>query len=280
MVNEIHSIPTSVYDADKDTGLIFQWRELWDYRELLFFLTWRDVLVRYKQTVLGVTWALLQPLLTVLIFSVIFGKFAGLPSDGVPYPLFSLAALLPWQLFSGALNRAGTSLVGNSNLITKIYFPRLLIPLSAVLAGMIDFGISFVVFLGLMLYYRIPITISILALPLLIILALLTALAVGLWLSALNVQYRDVQYAIPFIIQALMYASPVAYSAQMIPAGLWRYIYGLNPIAGVIQGFRWALLGSSPPDGLFIISLIMIIVLFVSGLFYFQKMEARFADVV
>lgn len=254
--------------------------ELWRYRELLYFMIWRDVKIRYKQTALGVAWAVLQPLITMVIFSVIFGNLAKLPSDGIPYPVFSYAALLPWGLFSGALQRAGTSLVTNANLITKVYFPRLVIPISAVAAGLVDFVISFIVLLGLMLYYKITLTWMIFTIPLFVLLAVLTALAVSLWLSALNVQYRDVQYMIPFLIQAWMYASPVAYSASLVPTGLWRIIYGLNPMAGVIQGFRWALLGGSPPDELLAISVIMVLLLLVSGLYYFRGMERTFADVV
>ena len=255
-------------------------RELWEYRELLFFLTWRDVKVRYTQAALGVAWAVIQPLVTMIIFSVIFGRLAKLPSDGIPYPLFSYAALLPWQLFAGALTRSSTSLVGNAHLLTKVYFPRLIIPLSAVAAGLVDFAISFVVLLGLMLYYGITPTWAILWLPLFVLLSLLTALAVGLWLSALNVQYRDVQHMIPFLVTAWMYASPVAYSAGLIPSGLWRLVYGLNPLAGVIQGFRWALLGAQPPDALLAVSVFAVIVLLVTGLFYFRRMERTFADVV
>jgi lipopolysaccharide transport system permease protein len=255
-------------------------RELWEYRELLVFLTWREVMIRYKQAVLGIAWAILQPLFTVLIFSVIFGRLAKLPSDGIPYPLFSFAALLPWQLFSGSLTRLGTSLVGNANLITKVYFPRLIIPLSAVGAGVVDFGLSFLVFLGMMAYYGVKIHLLILLLPFFILFAVLTSLAVGLWLSALNVQYRDIQHVIPFLIQAWMYASPVAYSAGLIPSGPWRFIYGLNPMAGVIQGFRWILLGGNPPDALMLASVLMVSLLLVSGLFYFRRMERIFADVI
>jgi lipopolysaccharide transport system permease protein len=254
--------------------------EIWRYRELLYFLTWRDIKIRYKQTALGVTWAVLQPLITMVIFSVIFGRFAQLPSDGVPYPVFSYAALLPWGLFSGALQRAGTSLVANSNLITKVYFPRLVIPSSAVAAGLIDFGISFIVLLGLILYYKIPLTWTLLTIPLFVLQAILTALAVSLWLSALNVQYRDVQYMIPFLIQAWMYASPVAYSMSLIPPGPWSIIYSLNPMTGVVEGFRWALLGTDPPTGIMAISVIMVLLLLVTGLYYFRRMEKTFADVV
>jgi lipopolysaccharide transport system permease protein len=258
---------------------------LWAYRELVYFLTWRDIKVRYKQAALGVTWAIIQPIVNMVIFTLIFGQLAGLETDeGIPqewYPIFSFAALLPWQLFQGALQRSGVSLVGNANLLTKVYFPRLIIPFSAVAAGLVDFGISLVVLFGLALYYRVPFTWNLLWLPLLILLALAAALAVGLWLSALNVQYRDVQHMIPFVLQAWMYASPVVYSIDLIPAeGPWRIIFGLNPMTGVIQGFRWALLGSSPPDRLMIVSVVMVLVLLVSGLFYFRRMERSFADMV
>lgn len=270
---------TTVYVPSRG-WLSLNLRELWAYRELLYFLTWRDIKVRYAQAALGVAWAILQPLLTMVIFSVVFGQLAQLPSDGVPYPVFSFAALLPWQLFAGALQRAGTSLVTNSNLITKVYFPRLVIPMSAVAAGAVDFGISFVVLLGLMVYYGIAPKWEILAIPFLVLLAMLTALAVSLWFSALNVQYRDVQYMIPFLIQVWMYASPVAYSANLIPNGKWRILYGLNPMAGVIQGFRWALLGTAPPDVLMALSVVVVIVLLISGLYFFRRMERTFADIV
>ena len=272
-------IPEIIYEPSHGWNSL-NLREVWRYRELLFFLTWRDIKVRYAQAALGVSWAILQPVLTMIIFSVIFGNLAKLPSDGIPYPVFSYVALLPWQLFAGALGRAGTSLVGNANLLTKVYFPRLVIPFSAVLAGLVDFCIAFIVLLGLMYYYHISLTWRILWLPLLVLLAMLTALAVGLWLSALNVQYRDVSQAIPFLIQAWMYASPVAYSAGMIPQGKWRIIYGLNPLAGVIQGFRWALLGAAPPDQLMVASVIVVSILLISGLYYFKRMERTFADVV
>jgi lipopolysaccharide transport system permease protein len=273
-------IQVEVYEPPRGWFPGVRWRELWEYRELLYFLTLRDIQVRYKQAALGVAWAVIQPLLTMVIFSVVFGRLAKLPSDGIPYPVFSFVALLPWQLFSGALSRAGSSLVNNSQLITKIYFPRLVIPLSAVAAGLLDFVISLLVLFGLMIFYGIKPTWAILWLPLLILLALMTALAVGLWLSALNVQYRDVQHIIPFLIQAWMYASPVAYSSTLVPSGIWRVLYGLNPLAGVIQGFRWALLGSAPPDGLFLVSVGVVLILLVTGLLYFQHMESSFADVV
>ncbi len=275
----INEKPMSVYEPSHG-WLSLRLREIWNYRELLYFLTWRDVKIRYKQTALGVAWAVLQPFITMVIFSVIFGQLANLPSDGIPYPVFSYAALLPWGLFSGALQRAGTSLVANSNLITKVYFPRLVIPISAVAAGLLDFLIAFVVLLGLMFFYKIQLTWMILMIPLFMLLAVLTALAVSLWLSALNVQYRDVQHIIPFLIQAWMYASPVAYSAGLIPTGPWRILYGLNPLAGVIQGFRWALLGASPPDELLVVSIVIVLILLVSGLYYFRRMERTFADVI
>ena len=254
--------------------------ELWEYKDLLFFLTWRDVMVRYKQAVLGIGWAVLQPLLTMVIFSVIFGNLAGLPSDGIPYPLFSFAALLPWNLFAGSMGRAGTSLVSNSNLLSKVYFPRLIIPLSALVAGLVDFAVAFLVMLGMMVYYGIAPTVNIIWLPFFILLALMTAFAVGIWLAALNVMYRDIQVTIPFLVQAWMFASPVAYSAGLIPSGKWRIVYGLNPMAGVIQGFRWSLLGTAAPDQMMIASVGVMLFLLVTGLYYFKRMERTFADIV
>jgi len=258
---------------------------LWAYRELVYFLTWRDIKVRYKQAVLGIGWAILQPVLHMVIFTVIFGRLAGLkPDAGIPealYPVFSFAALLPMQLFQGALQRASISLVQNSNLLTKIYFPRLIIPFSAAAAGLVDFLFAFLVLGGLMVFYRVAFTWRLLWLGPLVLLALLAALAVGLWLAALNVQYRDVQQMVPFLIQAWMYASPVAYSLDVIPtSGPWRVIYALNPMAGVIQGFRWALFGSNTPDRIMWVSVAVVVVLLVSGLFYFRKMERTFADMV
>jgi len=258
---------------------------LWAYRELIYFLTWRDIKVRYKQAALGIAWAIIQPIMIMIVFTLIFGNLANLKTDAsIPqsfYPVFSFAALLPWQLFQGALQRAGISLVGNANLLTKVYFPRLIIPISAVAAGLVDFFFSFLVLIGLMIYFGVKVNWNILWLIPLIILALLTALAVGLWLSALNVQYRDVTHMIPFLLQAWMYASPVAYSIDMIPShGIWRLIYGLNPMTGVIQGFRWALLGGSQPDQIMIVSVVMVFVLLVSGLFYFKHMERTFADTI
>lgn len=255
--------------------------ELWQYRELIYFLTWRDIKVRYKQAALGILWVVIQAVLTMVVFTVIFGGLFKLPTDNnIPTPLFILAAQLPWHLFSGALSRSGTSLVGNANLLTKVYFPRLAIPLSAVLAGLVDFGVSLLVLLGMMLYYGTPFSWKIFWIFPLALLALLTALSVGLWLSALNVQYRDVQQMIPFLVNIWMYASPVGYSASLITSPTWKLIYSLNPLAGIIQGFRWALLGANPPDVTLLISSAVVVVLFISGLFYFRRMEKTFADMV
>jgi lipopolysaccharide transport system permease protein len=259
---------------------LLPWRELWEYRELLYFLIWRDVKVRYKQMVLGGAWAILQPFLTMVVFSIIFGHLARVPSDGIPYPVFAFTALLPWQLFAHALAESGNSLVNNQQLITKVYFPRLVVPIAAVLGGLVDFAIGFVVLLGLMLYYGISPTLAILAVPLLLLFALATALAVGLWLSALNVQYRDVRYMIPFLVQFWLFVTPVAYSSSLIPER-WRPLLGLNPMTGVVEGFRWALLGTSGQVGpLVLLSVVVVIGLLVGGLLYFQRMEGSFSDVV
>lgn len=253
--------------------------ELWTYRELLYFLVWRDVKVRYKQTALGAAWAVLQPLLTMIVLTVFFGRLAKIPSNGVPYPLFVYTALLPWQLFAFALTESANSLVGNQSLITKIYFPRLIVPLASVLAGLVDFGISFVVLLILMFYYRITPTATIVVLPLFIILAVATALSVGLWLSALNVQFRDVRYTIPFLTQFWLFATPVAYPSSLVPER-WRVWYGLNPMAGVVEGFRWALLGKArSPGTLLWVSVLVVVLLLIGGLAYFRRMESTFADI-
>lgn len=254
--------------------------ELWNYRELLVFLAWRDVLVRYKQSALGIGWAVVQPLMMMVIFSIIFGRFAGLPSDDIPYPLFTFAALLPWQLFAVAVQRSSGSLVSNTNLITKIFFPRLLIPVSAVAVGVVDFAVAFLVFLGMMLWFGIVPTWLMLTLPLFVLLALMFALAVSLWLSAISVRYHDVAHVVPFFIQAGLFASPVAYSSNLVPEGTWRLIYGLNPMAGAIQGFRWAVLGATPPDTMMVISVAATGLLLISGLIYFKRQEMFFADVV
>ena len=259
--------------------LTFELSDLWRYRELLFFLTWRDIKVRYKQTVLGAAWAVLQPLLTMVVFSIIFGLLANLPSDGIPYPLFTFTALLPWQLFAFALTNSSNSLVGSQNLISKVYFPRLVIPIASVLPGLVDFVIAFVVLLGMMFYYQIPLTARILVLPVFILLGVLTALAAGFWLSALNVEYRDIRYVVPFLTLFWQYATPVAYSSSLIPEK-WRLLYGLNPMAGVVEGFRWALLGKGEIGSLLWASVIIVLLLLISGLIYFKRMEDTFADVI
>jgi lipopolysaccharide transport system permease protein len=254
--------------------------ELWAYRELLYFLAWREVKVRYKQTGLGVAWAVLQPLLGMLVFTIFFGRLAKVPSDGIPYPLFSYSALLAWQLFAYSITESSSSVVGNERLITKVYFPRLLIPMASILPGLVDFGVAFVLVIGMMAYYGVHPGWEIVTLPLFIIVELATALGVGLWLSALNVQYRDVRYTIPFLVQFWMFASPVVYSSTLVPTR-WRPLYGLNPMAGVVEGFRWALLGKQPaPGAMFAVSLLVVMVLLVSGLYYYRRMEKNFADVV
>jgi lipopolysaccharide transport system permease protein len=255
-------------------------RALWSYRELLFFLTWRDVKVRYKQTVLGLMWAVLQPLLSMVVFTVFFGRLAKVPSDGVPYPVFAYCALVPWQLFAFSLSESSTSLVTNQNLIKKVYFPRLVVPISSCLAGLVDFAISTAVLGVLMACYGIVPTAAAVFLPLFVLLAVVTALAVGIWFAALNVEFRDVRYTVPFLTQLWLFATPVAYPASMVPERL-RWVFGLNPMAGVVEGFRWSLLGTGrPPTALLGVSASVVLVLLVGGLFYFRRMEETFADVV
>ncbi len=255
-------------------------RDLWNYRELIFFFTWRDLKVRYKQTLLGAAWAILQPFLTMIVFSIFFGGLAKVPSDGVPYPIFSYAALLPWTLFSKALQDASRSLVSSANIISKVYFPRLILPLSSTLAGLVDFVIALIVLVGMMFFYGIQPTANTWTLPLFVLLALITAIGVGLWLSALNVMYRDVGYIIPFLTQFWMYITPIAYPASMVPEQ-WKFLYALNPLTGVVEGFRWALLGTGDgPSYTLLISASIAILLTISGLFYFRRMERKFADMV
>ena len=254
--------------------------ELWKFRELLFFLTWRDIKVRYKQTALGAAWAILQPVLTMVIFSIVFGGLAKLPSEGIPYPIFTFTALLPWQLFAFALTQSSNSLVGSQNLVSKVYFPRLVVPFSSVLAGVLDFAIAFVVLMGMMAFYHVRLTSKVLFLPLFLLLALASALAVGLWLSALNVKYRDIRYVVPFLTQFWMYATPIAYSSSLIPEK-WRWLYSLNPMTGVVEGFRLAILGKSSLDLFSLgISASVVVLLLIGGLYYFKRMESSFADII
>jgi lipopolysaccharide transport system permease protein len=254
-------------------------RELWDYRELLFFLIWRDVKVRYKQTALGVAWAVLQPLLAMFVFSLFFGRLARMPSDGFPYPVFNLAGLVPWTFFAFGLNEAATSVVGSRNLITKVYFPRLAIPLATVLAGLVDFAIAFVLLLLVMAWYGIVPGLEALFVIPLVLLAFVTALGVGLWLAALNVQYRDVRYVLPFLTQLWLFATPIVYPSSLVPAP-WRPLFGLNPMVGVVDGFRWALLGSAPPGPTLAVSTCAALALAAAGTLYFRRMERAFADIV
>src|SRR5271165_2549368 len=261
-------------------GFDLRLKELWNYRELLFILVWRDIKVRYKQTALGALWAILQPVLATVVFSIFFGRFAKVPSDGIPYPVFAYVGLLPWQLFAYSLTESANSLVSNQNLIKKVYFPRLVIPLSAILAGLVDFAIAFVVLLGLFWKYGIVPSASLVFLPVFILLAVASALAIGLWLSALNVQYRDVRYTIPFLTQLWLFATPVVYPSSLVPAK-WRALYGLNPMAGVVEGFRWALLGKAAnPGPLVWVSAGMVVLLLLGGVIYFRRMESTFADIV
>ncbi len=260
--------------------LDLQLREVWEARELLYFFVWRDIKIRYKQTAIGAAWAVLQPLLTMIVFSLFFGRLAGIPSHGLPYPIFYYAALLPWTYFATALAQATSVVVDQQRVITKVYFPRLVLPISAVLSGLVDFGVAFLLYIPLQAYYKIAPTPAIFFLPVFLLLAVLTALAVGLWLSALNAIYRDVRYVVPFLVQFWMFASPVVYASSLVPER-WRALYGLNPMAGVIEGFRWSLTGQGRPPGMmFAVSAAMVFVLLFGGLVYFQKMETTIADVV
>lgn len=254
--------------------------ELWSYRELLYFLTWRDVSVRYKQTLLGAAWAILQPLLTMVVFSLFFGKLAGMPSDGLPYPLFSFAALVPWSFFASGLTQSSNSLVGSANLIRKVYFPRLVVPLASVLSGAVDFAIAFLVLLAMMAFYGVMPGPALFALPLFFLLAFVTAVGAGLWLSALNVEFRDVRHVVPFLTQLWLFATPIAYPSSLIPDP-WKWVYGLNPMVGVVEGFRWSLLGNGQAPGvLVLVSSLAALLLLASGAYTFRRMERTFADVV
>ncbi|OHB87306.1 MAG: phosphate ABC transporter permease, partial [Planctomycetes bacterium RIFCSPHIGHO2_02_FULL_40_12] len=254
--------------------------DFWEYRELLYFLTWRDIKVRYKQTALGALWAIIQPFFTMVVFSLFFGRLAKVPSDGIPYPIFAFAALVPWTFFANGLSQSSNSLVGSTDLITKVYFPRLIIPVSSVLSGFIDFAIAFIVFMAMAFYYGIYPALSIILLPFLLLLGLITALGVGLWLSALNVKFRDVRYTIPFLTQFWLFATPIAYPSSLLSEP-WRTIYGINPMVGVVEGFRWALLGAdTAPGAIIFVSALVSMGLLVSGAFYFKRMEKFFADII
>ncbi len=273
------SLPVHVI-APSPAWVPLRLRELWEYRELLYFLVWREIKVRYKQTALGVAWAIVQPLFTMLVFSIFFGRLARMPSDGVPYPVFTLCALIPWQLFAFALTESSNSVVANQRLITKVYFPRLVMPLAALGVGLVDFATAFVLLIVVALYFGVSLSLTLLTIPIWAFLALLTALSVGLWLSALNVKYRDVRYTVPFVSQLWMFATPVAYPTSIVPES-WRAVYALNPMVGVVDGFRWALFGVTPPPGItVVVSSIVVAVLLIGGLHYFRRMERTFADIV
>jgi lipopolysaccharide transport system permease protein len=277
---EVARPPETIY-ITPSTGLTaLNLRDLWIYRELIFFMIWRDIKVRYKQTLLGAAWAVIQPVLTMLVFNFIFGTVAKVPTEGIPYPIFSYTALLPWGLFTAALNNASRSLTSNQNMITKIYFPRLVLPLSSVLGGLVDFAIAFLILIVLMIYYRITPGATVWWLPIFLLLAIVTALGVALWLSAINVQYRDVNYVLPFLTQFWLFLTPVAYSAKVISAK-WQIVYSLNPMAGVVNGFRWALLGTNTGPNLnMAVSAAISLVVLISGVFYFRSMERTFADTI
>lgn len=273
--------PTTIYIKPSKGLAALNLRDLWVYRELVFFMVWRDVKVRYKQTLLGMAWAVIQPVMTMLVFTFLFGKVAKLPTDGIPYPIFSYTALLPWGLFVTALNQGSRSLVAHNNMVTKIYFPRLILPMSSVFAGLVDFAIAFVILVGLMLYYQVTPAWQLLwTLPLFLLLGIITALGVALWLSAINVKYRDVNQALPFLTQFWLFITPVAYSSSVI-SEKWQLVYSLNPMAGVVNGFRWALLGSgNGPDLALWISVAISVLILISGLYYFRSTEKTFADTI
>jgi lipopolysaccharide transport system permease protein len=258
----------------------FRLGELWEYRELIYFLIWRDIKVRYKQTVLGAAWAIIQPFFTMLVFSLFFGLLAKIPSDGIPYPIFSFSALVPWTFFAHGISQSANSLVSSANLITKVYFPRLAIPIATVLSGIVDFVLAFLVLLGMMLYFGILPTINVVWLPLLMLLALVTSLGAGLWLTALNVQFRDVRYIVPFMTQLWLFATPIAYPSSILPEP-WRTLYGINPMVGVVEGFRWTLLNTdTAPGPIIIVSIMAAMALLLSGAYYFRYMEKTFADII
>jgi lipopolysaccharide transport system permease protein len=273
--------PTTIYIKPAKGLAALNLRDLWIYRELVFFMVWRDVKVKYKQTLLGMAWAVIQPVMTMLVFTFVFGSVAKVATDGIPYPIFSFAALLPWGLFEVALNQGSRSLVAHNNMVTKIYFPRLILPIASVFAGLVDFIIAFVILVVLMVYYRMQPAYELLwTLPFFILLAIVTALGVALWLSAINVKYRDVNQALPFLTRFWLFVTPIAYSSDII-SEKWQLLYYLNPMAGVVNGFRWALLGiGNGPDLALWISVAISILIFISGLFYFRSMEKTFADTI
>jgi lipopolysaccharide transport system permease protein len=267
------------YIAPSKGWISLNLKELWSYRELIYFMIWRDVKVRYKQTVLGAAWAVLQPFFTMVVFSVIFGRLGKMPSDGIPYPIFTFTALVPWTFFSNGLNKASVSLVGNAGLIKKVYFPRLTIPISNVMSGVVDFVLSFVLLVGMMLFYGISPSVNVVWLPALLLLSFSASLGVSLWLSAMNVQFRDVQYVVPFLVQVWLFATPIIYPTSLM-AEPWRTLYGINPMVGVIEGFRWALLSTNAvPGRAILLSSLVSTILLVSGAFYFRRLEKTFADV-
>lgn len=285
-MNELIPQPTSVTDEvvviKPAKGLVgLNLKEVWRYRELIYFLTWRDIKVRYKQSVLGILWAILQPMLSMVVFTIFFGGLAKVPSDGLPYPIFSYTALVPWTFFAAALNTTARSMVSSGNMLSKIYFPRIIVPLASIMANLVDFFIAFIILIGMMFFYHIFPTINLIWLPALLLLAIMIAMGVGLWFSALVVMYRDFGYLVGYLATFWQYISPVIYSASLVPEK-WRLLYSLNPMTGVIEGFRWALLGTtiSITPLMFAISAFISITVFVSGLFYFRRMERIFADMI
>lgn len=277
--NTIKSTPKVFIVQPPKNGISLGLNELWRYRELIYFMIWRNVKVRYKQTVLGFAWAVLRPFLSMVVFSIFFGNLAKVPSDNIPYPIFSYAALLPWELLSMAVSSASGSVVANANMVTKVYFPRMILPISQVLSGLVDFFIAFFVLIGMMIFYHIQIRLTILFLPLFILFTLVTALGVGLWLSALQVMYRDIGYLLPFINQMWLFISPIAYATSIIPTK-WQIIYAINPMKGIADGFRWALLGTAAPSHNIWISVGVSVVLLISGMIFFKRSEKNFADLI
>jgi lipopolysaccharide transport system permease protein len=281
MISNETVFKTPVIRIEPSRGWIsLKLHELWEYRELLYFLAWRDIKIRYKQTALGAAWAIIQPFFTMVVFSIFFGRLAGIPSDGVPYPIFSFAALVPWTFFANSLNQSSNSLVNNAGLIQKVYFPRLAVPIASIVSGVVDFVLAFLVLLGMMLYYGMFPTLNALWLPFFFLLAFVTSLGVGIWLAAMNVRFRDIRYAVSFLIQFWMFSTPIAYPSSLLSEP-WRTLYALNPMVGVIEGFRWGLLETNTaPGAVIVVSSLMAIAILVSGAFYFRRMEKTFADIV